>query len=140
MKTTVPNTQILTTLIRNEIDRFIDAARVRSECDVDTRRRAMRRYHRSWPLLVGKAGTSEEVSAALHNASPDGIGFLCNHEFQLDSLVLIKLFWHEDTGVRVPAVVRHVTPHHDATLVGCQFSPEDEAACRAALEAQLWYG
>lgn len=139
MKTAVPSTDIVVALLRREIDRFIQAARVRCEFDADTRRRALRRYHRSWPLLVSDEYGSKEVSAALHDASPNGIGFLCNRPYPLDGLILVKLFWHESASPRVPALVRHVTPHRDATLVGCQFALDDQEACHAAVRARRWY-
>ena len=140
MLTRTQDTSIARTVMRREVDRFIDAARVRSEYDIDTRRRAMRRYHRSWPLLVSPASADTELSAALHNASSEGIGFLCDHSFRVGSLLWVKLFWHEDTGLRVPAIVRHVTPYRHAHLVGCQFSLDDEEACQRAFDARSWYG
>ncbi len=136
----MPTAAIVTNLIRREIDRFIDAARVRSEYDIDTRRRAMRRYHRSWPLLICRPRRTEELSAALHNASSEGIGFLCDQKFAAGSLILVKLFWHEDGGLRVPAVVRHVTDYRHASLVGCEFALDDEDAMKCAFDAKRWYG
>ncbi len=126
-------------LMRREIDRFICAARERCEYDIDTRRRAMRRYHRSWPLLVNQPGSGEDLSAALHSASANGIGFLCDHAFALDEIVLIKLFWHEESALRVPAVVRHATSHRHAHLIGCEFAVDDPRACQASLSQRRWY-
>ena len=140
MDTVIPSPAIVSTLMRREIERFVDAARVRAEYDVDTRRRAQRRYHRSWPLLVSCHRQQNELSAALHNASADGIGFLCDRGFPANAVVLIKLFWHEDDGLRVPAVVRHVTPFRHANLVGCHFHLSDDEVCRKAFESRRWYG
>ncbi len=139
METTVPTAEVVATLMRQEVDRFVEAAQVRAEFDIDTRRRAMRRYHRSWPLLVSEADGVEEYSAALHNASSDGIGFLCECDRPLAGLVYIKLFWHENTALRVPAIVRHATDYPGGMLVGCQFALNDEAACRAGLKSRRWY-
>ena len=83
--------------------------------------------------------TTEDLSAALHNASKDGIGFLCDCEFPVGGRVLIKLFWHESSALRVPAVVRHTTPHKGVTLVGCEFALDDEEACQAGLKTERWY-
>jgi hypothetical protein len=139
MRSTLPNADVIATLMRQEIDRFVEAARVRAEYDIDTRRRAMRRYHRSWPLLVSDADGITEYSAALHNASVDGIGFLCDCPLPLQGLVFIKLFWHENSALRVPAVVKHTTRCSGGILVGCQFALNDEAACRAGLRARRWF-
>jgi hypothetical protein len=139
METTVPSPAVVTTLMRREVDRFVKAAQVRSECDMDTRRRAMRRYHRSWPLLVSDADGIHEYSAALHNASVDGIGFLCECDHPPEGLVYIKLFWHENTALRVPAVVKHATKVTGGVLVGCRFALNNHDACRAGLSAKRWY-
>ncbi|MHC4235440.1 MAG: PilZ domain-containing protein [Planctomycetota bacterium] len=136
---TLPATALLA-LMRREIDRFIFAARERSEVDIDTRRRALRRYHRSWPLLVSSPRLNGEVSAALHSASTNGIGFLCNHEYRVGQLLLIKLFWYEEAGLRVPGIVRHATPYRHEILVGCEFAVDDETACQAALQSRRWHG
>ncbi len=134
-----PSASVVTTLMRREIDRFVEAARVRSEFDTDTRRRAMRRYHRSWPLLITGVLGVDEVSAALHNASSDGIGFLCDHKYSGGDIVLIKLFWHEDAAIRVPAVVRHASHYRDVVLVGCQFAIDDTEACQAGMRTHSWF-
>lgn len=139
MKTVTPPAAVVSSLMAREIDRFVDAARERGEYDIDTRRRAMRRYHRSWPLLVSNLRGDREVSAALHNASASGIGFLCRQAFPVGKLVLIKLFWYEDLGLRVPAAVRHVTAYRDAKLVGCEFVIDDESACQAGFNGNRWY-
>ncbi|HUU85748.1 MAG TPA: PilZ domain-containing protein [Phycisphaerae bacterium] len=139
MKTTVPPASVVNSLMAREIDRFIEAARERGEYDIDTRRRAMRRYHRSWPLLVSNLRGNNEISAALHNASVNGIGFLSAREFSVGAIVLIRLFWYEDSGLRVPAAVRHITPYRDAILTGCEFAIDDESACQAGLYANRWY-
>ena len=80
-----------------------------------------------------------EISAALHNASADGIGFLCEEPVEVGSLVLIKLFWLGDAGLWVPAIVRHIQDHRQALLVGCRFAVDDEAACATAFAARRWY-
>ena len=139
MKATMPPASTVSSLLSREIDRFIAAARERSEYDIDTRRRAMRRYHRSWPLLVSYLRGDDEISAALHNASVGGIGFLCERKFPVGKLVLVKLFWHDDLALRVPAAVRHLTPYPEATLVGCEFVIDDESACQAGFYANRWY-
>jgi hypothetical protein len=139
MRATVPNSEIVVALMRREIDRFVQAARVRSESQVENLRRANQRYHRSWPLLVAALGGTEDVSAALHNASTGGVGFLCDCEFPVGGTVLIKLFWHESSSLRVPAVVRHTTPHKGVMLVGCEFALDDEEACQAGLKTERWY-
>ena len=139
MRVIAPNSGIVATLMRQEIDRFVEAARVRSETWPGTRRRAAQRYHRSWPLLVGELGAAADVSAALHNASRDGIGFLCDCEFPIGGTLLIKLFWHESSALRVPALVKHATPYKGVTLIGCEFALDDEEACQAGLKAERWY-
>ena len=139
MQSVVPPVELVAALMRREVDRFVEAARVRSEYDVDTRRRATRRYHRSWPLLICSANGIEEYSAALHNASADGIGFLCDCDEPPEGLVFIKLFWHDNAALRVPAIVKHATRCAGGTLVGCRFALHDEAACRAGLNTRRWY-
>ncbi len=139
MESVIPPTAMVASLMRREVDRFVEAARVRSEYDIDTRRRAMRRYHRSWPLLVSSADGVHEYSAALHNASSEGIGFLCDQSVPVDGLVFINLFWYENSGLRVPAIVKHVTGYRGGKLVGCQFALNDEAACLAGLSSRRWY-
>ena len=135
----IPTATVVTVLIRDEIDRFIQAAKVRSEYDIDTRRRSMRRYHRSWPLLVCDDAGTRETSAALHSASSEGIGFVCREGFDLGQVLLIKLFWHDQQALRVPAVVKHVSPQGDAVLVGCQFAVDNESACAAGFRARNWH-
>ncbi|MFQ5491834.1 MAG: PilZ domain-containing protein, partial [Phycisphaerae bacterium] len=139
MPNILPAPAILASLMRGEIERFMASARVRSEVDLNTRKRSHRRYHRSWPLLVSDAQGITEVSAALHDASAMGIGFLCDASLEVGSLVFIKLFWLEDSGLRVPAVVKHISDHRRATLVGCKFAVDDPAACAAAYADRQWY-
>ena len=126
-------------LIRREIDRFISAARARSESDRQTRRRSRCRFHRSWPLLVSMPRGVKEVSAALHDASGMGIGFLCRQKFTVGRVILVKLFWADSQAIRVPAVVKHVSAYKHANLVGCEFITEDEAACQASLDTRSWF-
>lgn len=114
------------------IERFVEAARQRSEVDPDQRRRAERRYHRSWPL--GVSFNQSEFSAALYNASPQGLAFLSTLPIPPDSLVFVQLFCHDPFSPRVPAVVRHATNTPHGFLVGCEFTLGDEELCRQALE------
>jgi hypothetical protein len=140
MSTAIPPIPVLMTVMRAEIDKFMSAARERCEFDIDTRRRAMRRYHRSWPLVVYLPKSMQEVSAALHSASASGIGFLCDQGLHVDQVIYIKLFWHDDHGLRVPAIVRHATPHRDVYLIGCEYAVEDHNACQVGLDLHNWYG
>ena len=125
-----------TFVIQREIDRFMRVAIDRSEYDATYQpRRAQRRYHRSWPLVVCTPGTAggTDLSVALYNASPLGIAFLSPTALANCSTVLVKLFWHDEDGPRVPAVVRHVTPTEHGYLVGCEFAQADETLCEMAL-------
>lgn len=139
MPNLLPAPAVLSSLMRGEIERFMASAKVRSEVDLTTRRRAHRRFHRSWPLLISNARGSGEISAALYNASAEGIGFLCEEPFEVGDLVLIKLFWLDEASLRVPALVRHIRPHKQALLVGCQYIVDDEAACAVAYADRQWY-
>ena len=133
--------------VRREIDRFVEAARKRSEHDPSQRRRSCRRYHRSWPLLVSldrapfEADERDDVndehadiSVALHNGSELGIGFLSPQSMSIGAMVFIKLFAYDDGCPRVPAIVRHVTPTVHGYLVGCEFYSANEYACSRGLE------
>lgn len=133
--------------VRHEIDRFVEAARKRSEHDPSQRRRSCRRYHRSWPLLVSfdrapfgmgeHADLNDEhadISVALHNGSELGIGFLSPQSMIIGATVFIKLFAYDDGCPRVPAVVRHVTPTVHGYLIGCEFDAANEYACSRGLE------
>ncbi|UCG15932.1 MAG: PilZ domain-containing protein [Phycisphaerales bacterium] len=125
-----------TFVIQREISRFMQVAIDRSESDANHQRRRMqRRYHRSWPLVVCVPGSAEtgDMSVALYNASPLGIAFLSPIAVADCSTVLVKLFWHDEGGPRVPAVVRHVTPTEHGYLVGCEFAQADETLCEMAL-------
>lgn len=125
-----------TVVVRQEVSRFLEAARKRSEHDGHHRRRARRRHHRSWPLTVSISGKpfSRDVSVALHNASELGIGFLSPIRMLAGSTVYIKLFCYDDFCPRVPALIRHVTPTEHGFLVGCEFDLGNEAACNRAVE------
>lgn len=131
------------TVIRREIERFLEAARERAEPDLDRRRRAQRRYHRSWPLLVcvpNGNNLGKDLGVPLHNASSLGIAFLSPMHIDVGSVVFIKLFWHEELCPRVPAVVRHATPTGHGYLVGCEFTLADEGICKRAVDYGLpWY-
>ncbi|MCK4659594.1 MAG: PilZ domain-containing protein [Phycisphaerae bacterium] len=127
MKTTNPTIRLaLGAELWREIGRFIVAARERGELDIDHRRRHLRRCHRSWPLLVALNDPydNEGMGVALHNASPEGIAFLCPRRIPVGSTIYIKLFWHDETAPFVPAVVRHVTKNHHGYIVGCAFAVE----------------
>lgn len=122
--------------LQNEIAKFIDAASRRAEVDGARRRRHRMRYHRSWPLAVYdiEQATGACFTAALHNASTQGIAFLTKRRFDLDSTVLIRLFWHDDQSPQVPAVIRHVTPTREGYLVGCEFDPHWPLRVEAGIE------
>ena len=122
-------------VLRDVIERFVEAARQRGEYHVHARRRSRRRYHRSWPLSVSpvsaglpaNAGSPADVdqpveaTVALHNASQQGIAFLAPRAMDPGAMLLVKLFWHDDDCPRVPAVVRHCTSTKTGYLVGCEF-------------------
>jgi hypothetical protein len=118
-------------IIRSEVERFTDVARQRSESDPVQRRRSRRRYQRSWPLAVMLDGA--DVSAALHNASDEGIAFLSHNPVMPDTVVFIKLFCYDESAAYVPAVVRHSTSTEHGYLIGCEFALSDEALCREAI-------
>ncbi len=122
-------------LFHDEIQRFRRFARQRSTRDRVTRRRRHKRYHRSWPLLVAtyRSGALVECSAALHDASPGGIGFMCERSFEPGTQIFIRLFWHEATALRIPAIVRHIARSSRGVLVGSQFDLNNVDACEAAL-------
>ncbi len=123
-------------VVQREVERFLEAARKRSEHDGHHRRRARRRHHRSWPLLVSISGRAFEpdVSVALHNASELGVGFLSPVSVLPGSTVYLKLFCYDDFCPRVPATVRHVTPTRHGFLVGCEYDLANEEACHRAIE------
>jgi hypothetical protein len=125
-----------TLVVRREVDRFLEAARKRSEHDGHHRRRARRRHHRSWPLLVSVSGRpfDPEISAALHNASELGIGFLSPNNLLVGSTVYLKLFCYDDFCPRVPVTVRHVTATRHGFLIGCEFDLTNFTACCQAVE------
>jgi hypothetical protein len=136
MNMTVPVDCEPVAVVRREVSRFIEAAQKRSEHDGHHRRRARRRHHRSWPLLVsmnGKAFVSD-ISAALHNASELGIGFLCPASMVVGATIYIKLFSYDEFCPRVPAIIRHVTSTRHGFLIGCEFELSDEYACNRGVE------
>ena len=122
--TSTPRAFVSGERLRREIGRFMEAARERGEFDFDRRRRAQRRCYRSWPLLVsfGDSHLGPDVCVALYNASHLGVAFLCSQHIPVDTTILIKLFWHDDSGLFVPAVVRHTTPNHHGHIIGCAFA------------------
>jgi hypothetical protein len=125
-----------TAVVRQEVNRFLEAARKRAEQDQHHRRRARRRTHRSWPLLVSMNGKAfdSDVSTALHDASDLGIGFLSPVSMGAGTTVYVKLFCYDDFCPRVPAVVRHVTSTEHGFLVGCEFDLANADACNRAVE------
>lgn len=129
-------------LFEREIERFRRFARQRSTSHPPTWRRKSRRYHRSWPLLIATCERScvQEYSAALHDASDDGIGFMTDHMFEAGEVVYLQLFWHEAGALRIPAVVRHVNPTPQGILVGCEYALANVDACEAALQMEQCCG
>lgn len=125
-------------LFQREIDRFRECAQQRCGTDGLRGRRKNRRYHRSWPLSVAlcEDGSLTEYSAALYDASEAGMGFMCSQVFCEGSMVYIKLFWHEATGLHIPAIVRHVNPGPNGVLVGVEFALSDAGACEKALQME----
>lgn len=123
-------------MVRREVGRFLDAARKRAEHDGQQRRRARRRTHRSWPLLVSISGKpfQPDVSSALHDASDLGIGFLSPVSIPVGTTVYLKLFCYDEFCPRVPAVVRHVTATEYGFLVGCEFDLANETTCSRGVD------
>lgn len=117
-----------------EIERFQRYARLRSTTDQFTVRRRALRCQRSWPLVIGShaAGALVEHSAALHDASCDGIGFMTEHRYEANQLVFVRLFWHDPAALWIPAIVRHVQDTSGARLVGTQYAFSDPKACDLA--------
>jgi hypothetical protein len=109
--------------------RFVDAARQRGEYHIHSRRRADRRYHRSWPLAVAirRRDGLYETTAALHNVSVQGVAFLAPFPLDPGARLFIRPFWHDENCPRVPAVVRHATPTATGYLIGCEFVLEPPA-------------
>jgi hypothetical protein len=128
-------------LLAREIERFGQYVRRRATADHRLLQRRHVRYERSWPLLVATLapdGSITESSAALHDASQGGIGFLCDHTFRVDQLIFVRLFWYDSHALRIPAVVRHVSPIPAGQLTGAEYAIEDDQACELAfrLEAE----
>lgn len=111
-----------------ELARFLIAAQKRSSGSIGGRRRAGARHYRTWPLAVtmGPHDDEPQFSAALHDASPEGIGFLFNRRLKVGRTLYLKLFGFMDSPMRIPAVVRHVTPHPHGYLVGCEFAVDTD--------------
>lgn len=109
--------------LRRTIWEFVEFTQQRSDVDPNRRRRQRYRHQRSWPLAVLESNhaSAAEMTAALHNASDQGIAFLSRRAFDRGSVLLIRLFWHDEQSPRIPAVVRHTTPTADGYLVGCEF-------------------
>ncbi len=122
-------------LFEREITRFRGFAQQRAGHDGPPLRRRRKRYHRSWPLEVAvyENGSMQQYSAALHDASEAGMGFMSDHVFEKDTIVYIKLFWHEATALRIPAIVRHSNPGPNGVLVGVEFAIHDAGLCETSL-------
>ena len=122
-------------LFEREITRFRSFAEQRAGHDGPPSRRQRKRYHRSWPLeiTVGRESSAQHYSAALHDASEIGMGFMSDHMFEKDTIVYIKLFWHEATALRIPAIVRHSNPGPNGVLVGVEFAIRDAGLCETSL-------
>ncbi len=118
-------------MVREAVERFAEAIRQRSESDPVQRRRSKRRYQRSWPLTIRYDGV--QLSAALHNASEEGIAFLSCEAIRPGTVVFLRLFCYDDSAAYVPAVVRHSTNTDHGHLVGCEFAIWDEPLCLEAL-------
>jgi len=114
----------LSRVMSREIGRFIQAVRQRSEVDEDRRRRARKRYRRSWPMSIAFRDDCKaaEHSVALHNASELGVAFLSTRCIEENRTIYLRLFWHDEQSPRIPAVVRHITPVRDGFLIGCEFT------------------
>ena len=125
-------------LFEREITRFRGFAQQRAGHDGPPLRRRRKRYHRSWPLEVAvyENGSMQQYSAALHDASEAGMGFMSDHVFEKDTIVYIKLFWHEATALRIPAIVRHSNPVPDGAMVGVEFAIHDAGLCEASLHLE----
>jgi hypothetical protein len=110
--------------VREVIRRFVVESQRRCEWYGEPRRRGKRRYHRSWPLsiLLSRGNREMEMSAALYNASPSGVAFLGHYPIPRDTIIQVRLFWHDDEAPAVPAIVRHCTPRNSRYLVGCEFA------------------
>jgi hypothetical protein len=117
-------------ILNREIARFVESVRKRSDVDHDRRRRARKRYHRSWPMLVAMANENNayEHPVALHNGSELGVAFLTSLPIAPGRIIYLRLFWHDDCSPRVPAVVRHSTAVAAGYLVGCEFAFGSAAA------------
>ena len=122
-------------LVERGITRFRSLAEQRAGHDGPPLRRRRKRYHRSWPLEVAvhEGGSMQQYSAALHDASEAGMGFMSDHMFEKDTVVYIKLFWHEATALRIPAIVRHSNPGPNGVLVGVEFAIRDAGLCETSL-------
>ena len=118
--------------IRREIDRFIAFLRKRSHPETPGALRAETRYRRSWPLLIAPQDrtrdrhTDHHVAVALRDASTSGLAFFASQPFPLDSIVMVRLFWQDQTSPPVPAVIRHTTQTEHGYLVGAEFLVEDD--------------
>ncbi len=114
--------------MKQELVRFLVATRKRSSASVPGRRRSAERHRRTWPLVVtmGPDDDEPQFSAALHDASPEGVGFLFDRRLRVGRTIYLKLFGYMDSPLRIPAVIRHVTPRRHGYLVGCEFAVDTD--------------
>ena len=105
------------------VRRFVEAAQQRADTHPTFGRRSSKRHSRSWPLAVGFQQRDRDLheTAALHNASLQGIAFLFRYRLEAGATISVHLFSLETDTEPVPAVVRHVTPTRNGYLVGCEF-------------------
>jgi len=117
--------------LKQHLVRFLVTTQKRSSVGLGGGRRGAERHHRTWPLRVsmGINGEQPEWSAALHDASAQGIGFLLDRRLRVGTTVYLNLFGFTDSPARVPAVIRHVTPHRHGYLVGCEYAMDTDDLC-----------
>ena len=110
--------------VRIELARFLIVTQKRSHTTIAGHRREVTRHRRTWPLTFALScdDGAPEFSAALHDASPQGVGFLCDRRVAVGATIQLKLFAYSDSVLRVPAVVRHVTRRQHGYLIGCEFA------------------
>ena len=129
-------------VMQREVSKFLAISRRRSEHDIYLGRRASRRHYRNWPLLVSALGRtdSQDISAALYNASETGLAFRASRAFKPGNRLAVKLFWHDARAYRVPVVVRHCQQVENGFIIGCEFAFEDAELCEtASMTRTHWY-
>ena len=109
---------------------FLELMHLRSDCTPPGDCRSGYRYFRSWPLTISIPSHPDKrrFGTALYDASDTGIAFLSEHPIEPGTIVRIKLFWYDENAPFVPAVVRHVTPHRDSIVIGCEYVMDDTRA------------